>query len=247
MIWDKPPPIWTPPRPAIIRPADDIVKANFLPGMFPFVPIAAAGGATIALFGSNTSTASTIAVPASVAAGDLMVLVDKAYNGGIFAPFTVLATDFTSISNLTTTGSVFIRQILSYKLAVGTEGGTTLTGMNGGVGNAKALYVFRRTAAASSLNLSTANEQLTSGDPSAQNVAASGGTPPLVVIGAYGARTETIDPRTFSTTKDGEINPNTTLYLAYKIYNESPSDTSIDMDDEGSVNILQSLYIEMAA
>ena len=202
---------------------------------------------SIAVFDSATSTGETIDVPADVEAGDLIVLLDKAYEAFGSAPSTVIPSGFTSISNLTSGDPLFIRQILSYKLAVGTEGGTTLTGMTESFGaTSKALYVFRRTAAASSLNLSTPNEQITSGNPTSQNVAASGGSVPLVVIGAYGTRTETLDPRTMSPAKDGEINPDVTLYLAYKIYNSSPANVSVDMDDEGSVNILQSLYVEMS-
>ena len=91
-------------------------------------------------------------------------------------------------------------------------------------------------------NMAAAGET-TDGNPSAQVVGASSGTPPLIVIGAYGT-TGTVDPRTFSTTKDGEITADSfNAYLAYKIYNSSPQDSSIDMDDEGDANILQSCYL----
>jgi hypothetical protein len=41
MTWDLPPKIWLPAKPAIIRPAP-VQKANFLPGMFPGLMMAAA-------------------------------------------------------------------------------------------------------------------------------------------------------------------------------------------------------------
>lgn len=206
------------------------------------IPPAAAGGVTTLSQPSGetaTSTAQTITGPSGIQAGDLLVLLDRATNV-IGTPATVVPSGFTSIVNTT---SANVRQIASYKIADGTEASASLTGMNGDVINAKALYVFRGNVAISAVNVSTPNSEATDGNPASQSVTASGGTPPLIVLGCYGS-SGAVDPRTFSTTKDGEINPSTALYLAYKIYNVSPADTSIDMDDEGVNNILQSFYIE---
>lgn len=202
--------------------------------------------ASITHFASATSTGSTINFPASIIAGDLIVMVDKAATS-FGTPASVTPSGFTSINEQTgndSTGFIGYRQHLTYKLALGTETGS-LTGMNGSATNAKAMHVFRGDIAATLITVSTPNGQLTTGNPTAQSVNASGGTPPLVVIGAYGAAAA-VSPRTFSTTADGEANPDTTLYLAYKIYNSAPANTSIDMDDEGNINILQSCWIEMA-
>ena len=49
-----------------------------------------------------------------------------------------------------------------------------------------------------------------------------------------------------SPAKDGEVANGTTPYLAYKVYNSSPANVSVDMDDEGDGNTLQSCYIEVA-
>ncbi|HYM98203.1 MAG TPA: hypothetical protein VET25_00545 [Aestuariivirgaceae bacterium] len=91
------------------------------------------------------------------------------------------------------------------------------------------------------------------GNPAAQTVTASGGVAPLVVLGAYGAR-GFIDPRTFtvggSPAKDGEVHNEpggfSNIVFAWKIYNASPADVVVDMDDEIEANYLQSFYIEMA-
>ena len=120
---------------------------------------------------------------------------------------------------------------------------------------AKAMYVFRGNIPATSLVLGGNGTNSTAGDPAAQNVTAGSANPPLVVFGVYGAigLSGTVNPRTFSTTKDAEIEAvgdgtfsnDVDLWLAYKIYNTAPADTSIDMDDEGTGNFLMSGYIQM--
>lgn len=173
---------------------------------------------------------------------------------GSSTPAAVTPTGFTAaITSVNATG---IRLCASYKLAVGTEGGTSVTGMagNGGYAAVKVCYVFRGNVAATSVTLGDPGSQGTNNDPSSQVVTVSGGVPPLVVLGFYTAQpggSGLVNPRTFSTTKDGEIEgisdgtDDGDLWMAYKIYNSSPADTTIDMADEGS-NCLGSCYIEMS-
>jgi len=71
----------------------------------------------------------------------------------------------------------------------------------------------------------------------------------LIVLGCYVAAINAVNPRTFNPAKDGEIQATAVdgpedLWLAYKIYNSSPADVSIDMDDEGLFNALVSCYIQ---
>lgn len=200
---------------------------------------------TIAQIATATSTATTITAPAGIIAGDLLVLLDKGLNALATAPVTVIATGFTSISNITASlGASGIRQILSYKLADGSEGGASLTGLSGNLRN-KALYTFRQTPAAIVANVGSVNGEITAGNPVAQTVTSGSGALPLVVIGGY-ASGSAIDPRTFSPAKDGELERGTGMYLAYKIYNAEPADVTIDMDDEGADNELQSCYISLS-
>jgi hypothetical protein len=201
---------------------------------------------SISLFASATSTAATINFPASIIAGDLIVLLDFAADAASI-PTEVVPTNFTQIG--TSLALANRRQVASYKLALGTESGA-LTGMDGNASDQKAMYVFRLNNIATSLTVSTPNAQAAATDPTAQNVAASGGVAPLVVFGCYSCAAGAVDPRTFTVggvgAKDGEINASTLAYLAYKIYNTSPADVSVDMADEGT-NYLKSFYIEMAA
>lgn len=216
---------------------------SFLPGCFPaiFAAAEAAAVTSLAVQSSNTSSAQTITGPADIAAGDLLVLYDMAVDSP--APSAVVPTDFTIVTNVSDS---ILRGIISYKIADGSEASASLTGMNGATQNRKALYVFRGDVAINTVSPQSVNQPApTGGDPTAQSVTAGSGAVPLVVIAGYGS-SGIIDPRTFSTTKDGEINPNTNMYLAYKIYNSSPANTTIDMADEGVSNNLHSFYLEVA-
>jgi hypothetical protein len=194
---------------------------------------------------SATSTGETIDAPAGIVAGDLLVLLDKAQSDGT-TPTAVLPTGFTSIHD---DGLSTIRQKASYKLADGSEASASITGMVGNFGNAKILLVFRGNNAAQSLTLAGAAGEATAGDPSAQVVGASGGTAPLIVLGFYGAPGGLagldIDTRSFTPAKDDEVNSTTRLYAAWKIYDSSPADVTVDMGDfaDTGANVLQSCYI----
>lgn len=193
---------------------------------------------------SATSTAATIAVPSSVMAGDLLVLMDRAENslgGGL--PATVVPTGFTSAIN---TPQFDERQIISAKLADGSDAGSTLTGMDGTSADAKLLLVFRRFPAATSISIQDPAGQATDGNPTAQTINASGGNAPLVALAGYSSY-GAVSPRTMTPAKQSEISISTRYFLAWKIYDSSPADVSADMDDEGLGNFLQSLYIEMIA
>lgn len=211
---------------------------NFLPGWFPV--LAAAAGASIVQVASASNSANVVCP--SVNAGDLIVHLDYSLNN-IGSPTTVIPTGFTQITN-NVAGSV-ARQIASYKIAAGSEGGTTLTGMSGNIATRRIVVTFRRSPVAIAATVSTPNGEGTSGNPALQNVAASGGVAPLIVFGCYGSD-GSVDPRTFSPAKDNEVAQATNLYLAWRVDNGAGQDTSIDMDDEGNANILQSFYIALS-
>jgi len=199
------------------------------------------GAGTLAFVTSANSTAQNVTCP-TVEAGDLLVLLDRGQGSGGTPPAAVVPTNFSIIDNR---AAGIARQVLSYKIAVGNEEGTSLTGMNGSTSNRKILAVFRQTPAATAATPQNATGEATSGNPAAQVVGASAGAVPLVVIGAYGSDL-TVDPRTMSPAKDAEIlnQPGgSNIVLAYKIYNAAPADVSVDMDDESNLNILQSCYI----
>jgi len=240
--------LWCPDYHLRFPPERGFAQPNYsiLPGHFPAGAVARAKGGvftTLSLRTSATSTAATITVPASVVAGDILVLADRSRNNSNgSAPTKVVPSDFTEVADNLRNET---RLITSYKLADGSEAGNSLAGMNENV-NTKALYVFSGDAAIASLALKSVASEDTNGTPATQTVTSGSGAAPLVVMGAYGTFNGAIDPRGFSPAKDGEISPAQELYLAYKIYNSSPANVDVSMGDEGFRNMLHSWYLEAA-
>jgi hypothetical protein len=221
---------------------------NFLPGWSPGFLTGKTALSSITQVLSATATTSTINFPGGIQAGDLIVFFDACFASGFAGtPASVTPTGFTLAQGNSGGGaaSPFTAGRFNtwYKLATGSESGA-LTGMNDTT-MYKAMYVFRGNAPATAITLGGAGGQLSDADPADVSVTASGGVAPLVVIGSY-ASTGTVSPRTFSTTKDGEINANVRAYLAYKIYNSSPANSTIGIDDEGATNCVQGCYLAMA-
>ena len=198
----------------------------------------------VSFFASATAAdgSTNIVAPANIQAGDLIVLLDRVSTGSV--PATVVPSGFTSIRN--DNDGTAVRMICSYKIAVGTEGGTSIACMPPGIfEDGKALAVFRGNVPINSVTIGSSSGQITNNDPTAQNVVVAAVAPPLIVFGAFVSNT-TVDPRSFTPAKDAEINPDTLLYLAWKIYNTAPADTAIDMADEGNGNGLQSFYLKLS-
>lgn len=192
---------------------------------------------SLAFYTSATSTAATIAVPAEVVGGDLMVLYDVA--GG--TPGSVTPTGWTLINSA---ASGAVRAVISYRIATNTDAGASVTGMDS-TAMRKAMLVFRGPVVA--VSVSSVGSQGTDANPAAQTVLAASGTPPLIVFGGYSCGNNPVDPRTFTVAsvaaKDGEVFADTKSYLAYKIYNSNPADVVIDMNNEGNNNLLNSFYL----
>jgi hypothetical protein len=197
---------------------------------------------SITFFASATSTAATINFPASIIAGDLIVLYDHAL-GGATPVASVTPSGFTVLTDLAA-ASLTRRHMVSYKLATGSESGA-LTGMNGASSNRKVMLVFRGDVAAQVLNVSVPNEEYTDNNPTPQVVDADAGTPPLVVLACFGGSTAIVG-ETFTPAEDGEVTSADLSIVQYKIYDSAPADTTVDMADEGTGNFMQSFYVEMA-
>lgn len=192
--------------------------------------IASLGGGltSVSLFSSTTSTASTIAWPGSLQAGDLALLTD--YAGGVSVPTTVVPSGFTQIANVV--GGTVSRMIESYRILDGTETGN-ITGMSS-VGQTKVLRIFRGNKAIVTVTPSTWNGEGTTGNPSPQVVSAPGSVPCLILGAATGGSFSTASPAF-----DGTQAVGTTSVTGYKIYNASPAAHTIDIGD-GSTDILMS-------
>lgn len=194
---------------------------------------------------SATSTGSTITIPAGAAIGDFAILADFADGGSI--PSLVTPTNFNDIASAGVGsafgGGVNGRGAVSWKILVSGDPGTSVTGMNGGTSNAKVMLVFRPAVTLSSATPNTWDKEINTANPTAQSVTASGGTPPLVVFGVGATDAGTASFSTASPAFDGTVlTSDSDMIFGYKIYNSSPSDHSIDINDLGR-NYLASGYV----
>lgn len=220
---------------------------NFLPGWSQIM--ASAGGATSLAFQASASSenSATVTGPASIQSGDLLCLSDRGFEFLGF-PTTAAPSGFTSIENVTVDPDT--RHIISYKIADGSEASSSLTGMTF-LGGGKVLFVLRPDNPITNVNIQDSDSQGTAGNPASQTVTSSGGAVPLVVLGAYGSFNNAI-AETFTPTEDGSVEANgdggdagdEANLFAYKIYNSSPANVTIDMPDEGASNTLLSCYLE---
>lgn len=209
----------------------------------PFIIPGGVSSNEMSFFGSNTSSGSSVSFPASILAGDIIIYADNA-SSYPSAPSAVTPSGFTNIVN---ESAAPYRAMVSYKLATGSESGSS-TGMNGSIHDSKIMAVFRGATAFNSLNIQDVSHSgITASNPSSQLITASGGATPLAVIGIYADVNSSgnVNPRTFTgATADGELNQSTIMYMKYKIYNGSPANITIDMDDEGFSNFLCGFYVE---
>lgn len=198
----------------------------------------------LSLFGSAGSTLSTIAWPASIANGDVAVLMDYA-TGSVGVPAAVTPTGFTTPANGSQT-VLFVRGIISYRYCDGTETGN-ITGMNGSASNDKVLEVFRSAAPSpriASIASATFNGTVTASDPGSQSVLASGQAVPLIVIGAACSNAATAAFTTASPAFDGTVlNSDSDVILGYKLYDASPADHTIDMADLGTNGLFSGMLL----
>jgi hypothetical protein len=178
----------------------------------------------------------TITIPASAQVGDVAVLFDVAENTTSCIPADVIPTDWTGIitgSYVNTSGGNGVRCRISRKILTSGDPGTTITGLNGSLYEDKVMLVFRGNVAVSTVNDIDWALEGTSSNPAAQTVNASTlGTAPLVVLGMAQARDSTAAFSTASPAFDATIlNTDSDMRAGYKIYNSSPADHTIDMND----------------
>lgn len=203
---------------------------------------------TLTFVASAVSATSQITIPATAQAGDLGVLVD--YASGVAEPADVVPTDWTgwnaSLASVVS-GAETYKGRMSYKILVGGDPNTAITGMNGGDSNQKVMFVFRGNQIVTTITASTANGQATAGNPTQQSVTATAGTPPLVVIGAAAIHVGTAAFSTANPAFDGTAaTADADLIMGYTIYNSAPADHTIDMNDLGDNNYLASGYLAVS-
>jgi len=204
------------------------------------------GSLTLTLIASTTANGSSISVPAAAVIGDFAVLFDATENHGGSSISTAVPTGWTSLADTFGVGSYSLRTTVSYKIL--TAAGGSVSGMTGGSFSNKVLLIFRPSTSILTVTSSVWNAEVTGGNPTSQTVTASGVQTPLIVL-AWGVvgdspipafATET--PSMTNVTRSGSVTA-PACRVGYTIYNSSPSNQSIDVGDNGTVNGLQSGYV----
>lgn len=204
-----------------------------IPGMTAQMVFQQSADFDISYLTNSTSISTTITGPSEIQAGDLLVLFDLAY----YFPSAVVPSGFTSIKELNNS----MISILSYKIADGSEANASITGMYGPDATRKILVVYRPTISLASLSVGGVVGNITSNNPPAQTIAASGATGISIGVACFSS-VGAISPRTTSITPDHELSSSVNSYLQDYKQTESPSDYTFDMDDEGIDNALIGCY-----
>jgi hypothetical protein len=193
---------------------------------------------SVAFQTSADANTQTITCP-TVLAGDIGVLFDQASNNsGI--PTDVIPSGFTKLKTSNPLSS-FYRTTLSYKIFAGSEGGSSLSGLNGTLSMAKVLLVFRPSFAVSLVGTSTFLEETTDSNPSSQSIAAAGEAAPLIRLASGSVGNSATAPAFTTGTFDAtvtRVGSNSGVRAGYAIQNTTPSSNTVDIGDNGSGNIL---------
>lgn len=190
--------------------------------------------------GANVNNSTTITAPSGIVEGDILFFFDRALNTS-GAPTAVIPSGFTQISNITLGNR---RQIVSYKVADGTEAGATITGMASTSANAKRILAFSTGVSSPTATVQSINEQITNAAPSNQTITCGSSSSALIAVSYLGQTTLT--SYTFTPTEDDSYPNNTNNnQIKYKIYNTSPANVTVTAGDGGNENALQSFYVEV--
>jgi hypothetical protein len=209
------------------------------------VPSGAAAPSLTFIASAVAATGATIAVPASAAVGDLAVLLDSARNSASVIPTKAIPTDWTEVADVTGSGVTTTRgrSNISYKVLEAGEPGANVTGMDD-TAEGKIVLIFRPSAPIVSVTPSTATGEITLGDPAQQSIAMAAAAAPVIGVAQwYGA--SAVDPRTASPAMS-EVANGTPHFAKYVVYNSAPADHTINMDDDGNLNCLQAVFLEVA-
>jgi hypothetical protein len=211
---------------------------------FPVFCPTVGGPTTLTFVASRAADATTIQLPTGTLAGDLVVLWDNARQNSLGTPNAVTPSGFTSVVNHALSPA---RSMVSWKVMTSVDIlAGSVTGMSGSNSSNKCIAAFRADRPITSVTASTPNGEATSGNPSPQTVAASGGTAPLIVLGNARGEANVVLSGTLVSGGTAVNGSNNTARGYFQIQNSSPSDLSFDMNDSGAFNIMQSFYLSVA-
>ena len=210
---------------------------------------AVARNVSFSLVASDGAVSSSLVLPASIQQGNLLIIYNHSYNNSSTIPTAATPSGFTQIYNQSlSTASKSARAIGSYKVANGTEGGTTITGMSGAVPVIYVIVYSTNSVAPNVTLLYTGiggGASMTNANPTDYTLSLSGRTKPVVAVGA--CYNETPAQISFSTTPDTQIPATDSSYrFAPKVFNTSPSNFSVTAGDGGNLNFNAAYAFEVS-
>lgn len=205
------------------------------------------------MFIDNTfseSSAGTLVAPSNIAAGELLVFLNIAAST-TSSPTAVTPTGFTNAINGTNSFLTNTRYMASWKIADGTEGGATITGMNPGTGSPferMALLRFRVFESFTSVTFTDAYFNVTAGSIGDQSNTVGSATEPAVGLSMFVAGTSgPITRHATSRSYDFEIGSGSRLMILRGfIFSENPTNYTAALGDDGpDYNMLWNLWFEL--
>lgn len=239
LFLSDPPPLWVPPRPAIIRSAKDLAPPLALGSVLPGIGAAAghllAPLRTLTEIDYNTSNTTSLSL-GTIQAGDVALVFDFPYT--VASP--AVPSGYTAI--LTQSGSdgfnTFLHYIY-YRILTGAE--TTVSVNNGDTQDHSAVIIVRGNRPIMGVNVPAANFQHTTGNPTAQTVTVAGNQRPMMVWAAYSGDSSIITPTNSPTMDLDDINSGfRQVGRLYYGANDTPADQSWDTGDTGTFTQLSS-------
>ena len=216
-------------------------------------PVAASG--FLSFVGASYASGDvTIDMPSGAQAGDIVFVIDRLAATG---SLTLFRTPLSSAGNSftehqTTSGgssTSFMGCRISSRVLLSGELDTITNLINNtGASTHRTIAVaFRPSSAITSVTYTQTGGQYTTANPSVQTVSVSAESSAALAMAIY-TSTGTVNPRTSSITMNELVESGvTTFYAKYKLYadGESRTDFTVDMDDEGTTNLLQSFYVRI--
>jgi len=205
------------------------------------IPWPSVAAAPVLGYASVQQTQTTnITLQAGIVQGQILILFDYASGSGDPSPVT--PSGWTMVVNM---GGANRRLTMLYKVADGTESGTTLILMSGGVEVEKKCLVISTGKLSPTVSASTPVEQVTDGDPASQLIAASGAAQSAILLAcacSTGVSTPVISPSSTFT----ELYTSRDWIRMYYLLQSSPADVTVDVNDCGLDNKFGSFYLSVS-
>ena len=196
----------------------------------------------------------TIGMPAGAQAGDIVFVIDRLTGTGNIAafrtPITANGNSFTAHQTTNAgSASTFMGCRISSKVLVFGESTGSITNLINNVtttAHRTIAVLFRPSRAITSTTYTSTGGESTTGNPAVQTVSVSSQPQAAMAMAVYTGQSA-VSPRTSGISMDELADSGvTTFYVKYKLYasGDTRSNFTVDMDDEGVANLLQSAYIK---